>query len=312
MNLQQLEYLVAIDEERHFVRASERCYVTQATLSAMIKKLEEEWACIIFDRSKQPVEPTAIGKDIIKQARVILSEVNHLKALVHEETQTVSGIIKLGIIPTMAPYVLPIFLSGFLNQNKNIQLHIKELTTDEIVAAIEQDKIDIGILATPLSLPNIVEYPVFYEEFVLYAAIDHPILEHRMVSESDIPPGDLWILEEGHCLRSQVINFCNIKHKDSVQSRLEFEAGSIETLINLVDTNGGCTILPELSIRHFSEDKMDQIRFFTNPQPVREVSLVTSKTWYKSAITKAIKDSIILQIPPKMLNNANKIVTSIK
>jgi LysR family hydrogen peroxide-inducible transcriptional activator len=311
MNLQQLEYIVAVDKERHFVRAAKSCFITQATLSAMIKKLEKELDCSIFDRNQQPVVPTQIGENIIKQAKTILKEVDHLNELVKIETNEVSGMIRIGIIPTMAPNILPLLLSNFLKKHPKVHLKIKELTTDEILKQIDNHEIDYGILATPLHTANIIEIPMFYEEFILYADANNPILEKREVKESDINPDDLWILEEGHCLRSQVINFCNIKQQDSKNNQLEFEAGSIQTLINLVDNNGGITILPELSIQKFKEDQMEQIRFFKAPYPVREVSLIFDRNTHKHATQKALFEAIREHIPEKMINNKDKFITPI-
>lgn len=311
MNLQQLEYIIAVDEERHFVRAAEKCFITQATLSAMIKKLEIELDCVIFDRSKQPVVPTMNGEKVISHARNIINEVKIIINSSKEKSNLVEGTLRLGIIPTMAPYVLPLFLSHLLKKHPKLEVKIKELTTEEIILNIKKDKLDIGILATPLEELSIKEYPIFYEEFVLYAEINEDILKNKLVSSNNINAEKLWILEEGHCLRSQVINFCNLKQTESYISNLEFEAGSIETLINLVDANSGFTILPELAIRNFSELKMEQIRFFTEPQPVREVSIVTNKHFYKNNILNALINCIKENVPKKMFTNKKKYITPI-
>jgi LysR family hydrogen peroxide-inducible transcriptional activator len=311
MNLQQLEYIVAVDEERHFVRAAEKCFVTQATLSAMIKKLEEELNCIIFDRSKQPVIPTVNGEKVILHAKNILRETKVLFNFAKEKSGEVEGLLRLGIIPTMAPYILPLFLANFLKKYPKVEIKIKELTTDEIILALEKEKIDFGILATPLENSSIKEFPVFYEEFVLYAQINEQILENKLVNVNDINPNSLWILEEGHCLRSQVVNFCKIKQTDGYINNLDFEAGSIETLINLVDANGGSTILPELAIKNFSELKMEQIRFFIEPQPVREVSVVAYRHYYKNKLLEALINCLQENVPKKMFNNKKKYITPI-
>jgi LysR family hydrogen peroxide-inducible transcriptional activator len=311
MNLQQLEYIVAVDRERHFVKAAESCFITQATLSAMIKKLEEELSCTIFDRNKKPVEPTTIGQKIIDQAKVILRETRHLEEYSYSISKELSGVIRLGIIPTMAPYVLPIFLKSFLEKHPKLHLKIKELTTDQIISEIHKDQIDIGILATPLGEKGIKEIPLFYEEFVLYASDKESILNNKTVHENEIDHNKLWILEEGHCLRAQVINFCRINIQKSFMQNLEFEAGNLQTLINLVDENGGYTILPELAIQHLQEEKLDYLRYFEEPQPVREVSLVTSEYYSRSAIVEALSENIKSNVPSKMFSNKSKYIAPI-
>lgn len=318
MNLQQLEYIVAVDNERHFVRAAEKCFITQATLSAMIKKLEDEWLIQIFDRQSHPVVPTPKGQEIIAKSREILLQVKALQSMATNAQQSLSGDLRIGIIPTMAPSVLPLFIKQFGKDYPNIGLKIKELTTDEIIAELNLNKIDIGILATPLNLDALTEYPMYYEEFVLYAHPDEPILEQRQVGSELLNSDLLWILEEGHCLRSQVINFCQIKSQaysdgqdTPVNARIEFEAGSIDTLINLVDAYGGYTILPELAINALSDEKLDSIRYFVKPEPVREVSLITSKHFHQTAKLNALKQTILKHIPDKMKNALQRQITKI-
>jgi LysR family hydrogen peroxide-inducible transcriptional activator len=309
MNLQQLEYIIAVDRERHFVRAADSCFVTQATLSAMVKKLEEELGCTIFDRSKQPVVPTELGIKIVERARIIVGETRNMREMVKEASKEVSGEIRLGIIPTIAPYLLPLFLSEFLAKYPKVKLKIRELTTDTIIEQLLVDHLDFGILATPLLNESIRELPLYYEEFVLYAHPEEDILKTRLLTESNLDADKLWILEEGHCLRSQVINFCKISADKMSIPQLEFEAGSIETLVNLVNSNKGYTLLPELAVAHFTEDQMDSIRYFMEPQPVREVSLVSYRHYFKSSLQKALIEHILEHIPNKMKDSKNRFIT---
>lgn len=214
MNLQQLEYIIAIDKYRHFVKAAEACFVTQATLSMMIKKLEEELEVKIFDRSKQPVVPTDIGEKIILQAKITLQHAQKIKELINEEQDKISGELRIGIIPTLAPYLLPLFLPSYLKNYPLVKIQISELTTEEIVQRLERNEIDAGILATPLENKILIEKPLFYEQFVVYASKEEQFRNKKYLLAEDIDVNRLWLLEEGHCLRSQVINLCELKSKE--------------------------------------------------------------------------------------------------
>src|SRR5688572_20372715 len=206
MNLQQLEYILAVHQYRHFAQAAEKCNVTQPTLSMMIMKLEEELGVKIFDRKKSPVEPTAEGKEIIKRAAQIIADVSSLKEFVQGTRMDVSGEINLAIIPTLAPYLLPLFLPSFIEKHPAIKVNIRELVTSDLVAALKSGDIDIGLLATPLNEDRIVEHPVFYEEFFAYVSEKERAYKKKYVLPRDIDLSKLWLLEEGHCLRNQVFN----------------------------------------------------------------------------------------------------------
>lgn len=297
MNLQQLEYIVAVDTYRHFVTAADKCFVTQATLSMMIKKLEEELDVKIFDRSKQPVVPTAIGDKLIAQAKIILHEAAKLSEIVQGEQNELKGELRIGIIPTLAPYLLPIFLADFLTNCPNVKVEIKEITTEEIVKKLEQGDLDVGLLALPLNNPKIKEFPLFYEDFVIYASSNERILEKNYVIAEDIDPNRLWLLEEGHCLREQVINLCELKAIDRELHQLNFASGSIETLKKLVEMQHGMTILPELAINDFTEEQQSRIRFFKSPAPQREIGLVTYRYFVKEKLINALKSEIERKLP---------------
>ena len=222
MNLQQLEYIVAVDQYRHFVRASKACGVTQPTLSMMIQKLEAELDITIFDRSKQPLEPTPMGEKIIQQAKASLREMNKIKELVEEETTTLSGSLKIGVIPTLAPYLIPQFIKIFNSNYPEIQLNITERNTNSLINALKYDEVDMFIAATPLEVNDFYEIPLYYEKFIAYFAEDHPLKDVPITADS-IPQDNLWVLEEGHCLRDQIFNFCTT----SMNYNHVFEAGSI-------------------------------------------------------------------------------------
>ena len=297
MNLQQLEYIVAVDTHRHFVRAADSCFVTQATLSMMVRKLEDELGAKIFDRSKVPVVPTDVGKGIVEQARVVLREAKRMEELVQTQKDSLSGQLRLGIIPTLAPYLLPLFLGGFARSFPLVHLNVVELNTDTIIRQLEQQALDAAILATPLRQPSLSERPLFYEQFVAYAAPQSSLMDKKYVFASDIDIHKLWLLEEGHCLRNQVLGLCELKRRESANLQLDYEAGSIETLKKLVKINEGITIIPELALLDLSENELDQVRFFKPPVPVREISMVTYRHFIKERLVAAVAETVLEYLP---------------
>lgn len=311
MNVQQLEYIIAVDTHRHFVKASEKCFVTQATLSMMIKKLEDELRIKIFDRSRQPVVPTDIGKKIIAQAKIILQESSRLKEIVEEDHGKLSGELKIGIIPTVAPYLLPLFMSSFLKKYPLVKLKISELTTDDIIHKLEQHDLDVGILSTPLNLPSLIEQTLFYEEFVVYASSKEKILKKKYVLANDIDVNRLCLLEEGHCLRAQVFNLCELRDREKEIHQLDFATGSIETLKKIVEVKQGVTILPMLALKDLTLKQKMNIRYFKKPAPVREIGLVTYRYFVKQKLIESLKEEILDSIPQEMKTLSKKEVVSI-
>lgn len=300
MNFPQLEYIIAVDTYRHFVKAADACYVTQATLSTMIKKLEEELGIKIFDRTRQPVVPTDVGSRVIAQARVIMEEQHRLKEMISTEQENVGGELRIGILPTLAPYLLPLFLNSFLKNYPDVKLHISELTTDEIIRQLERNELDAGLLATPLHNSSIREIPLFYEEFVVYASAGEKLMKKEFILAKDIDVSRLWLLEEGHCLRSQVINLCELKSREKEIHQLDFAAGSIETLKIIVEINEGITIIPALAVSRMTARQQKNIRHFRTPAPVREIGIVTYRHFVKEKLIKALEEEIIAAIPNQM------------
>lgn len=296
MNLQQFEYLVVLTRERHFVKAAEKCFVTQATLSMMIKKLEEELGVQLFDRSHQPISPTQEGLRIAEMASKILSDVKQLRDFALEVKGQIKGEVRLAIIPTLAPYLLPLFLKKFSAAFPLVKLIIREQITSDIISNTLDGSIDIGICATPLNNNAIKEYPLFYEMFYAYASQSEKLPGKKYLLPDDINASHLWLLEEGHCLRNQVINFCELKKSDSFIHSIHYEAGSIETLIQLVDRDNGITIIPQLAAENLSGAQRKKLREFANPKPVREVSMVTRANFQRTKLVdemhKLIKQAL--------------------
>ena len=268
----------------------------------MIQKLEQELEINIFDRKMQPIAPTEIGRSLIDQAKVILYNAKQFKELALSEKQQESGKVTLGIIPTVAPYILPKLFNILQERNPNIQLHVKEITTAEIIKQLDKAEIDMALLATPLDNPNILEIPVYYERFFAYISPTEDLYQMKELEMNHIPMDHLWVLKEGHCLRNQVIRLCEF---DSGFSSI-YEAGSIDTLIKIVDTNGGYTIIPELHIDLLSEQQKANVRPIVNPEPNREISLVVRNDYVKERLLNVIAKNISDVIPENMLNERLK------
>ncbi len=309
MTIVQLEYAVAVDTYRSFVLAAEKCFVTQPTLSMQIQKLEEHLGVKLFDRSRQPVTPTEIGIEVIEQARVILQESYRIKDIIEERKGEIGGELKIGVIPTVAPYLIPRVVGGFLEKYPKIRLTISELTTETIIQQLKVGLLDCGILATPLEDPTLTERPVYYENFVSYLSKNSSVFKKKSLTTNDLDVDNLWLLNEGHCMRNQVLNIC--KHAKSNQHQLNYNTGSIETLIKMVELNNGITILPELAIQDFSVKQMDKVRYFKTPEPSREISIVTHKNFIKTRMIDALEEEILSSVPKRMKNKKKKEIVAI-
>ena len=302
ITLTQLEYIVAVDTYRHFGKAAESCFVTQPTLSMQIKKLEEDLQIIIFDRSKQPLIPTDVGVRVVEQARIILKETEGINNIIKDHKNLVSGMLRIGIIPTLAPYLLPLFIGHYKRKYPNIYIKVIEQTTDKIINLLNRDLIDVGILVTPLKEGKIIEKPVFYEEMMVYVNPENKLFSKKELSLEDISAPDVWLLSDGHCFRNQVVNLCSFL--GSVDSRLpfHFEAGSLETLMNIVDREGGVTLIPELATFNMSESRKANVRSFNNLKPLREVSLAYSLHFAKHKLINLLFREIKNVIPQELQN----------
>lgn len=301
MTITQLEYVVTIATYRSFVAAAEKCFVTQPTLSMQIQKLEEELGVKIFDRNKHPIEITEIGEKVLEQARIILAEAERLNEVIQEEQARLNGAFKLAVIPTVAPNILPSLLENYAKKYPNMTLQVTEMETRHIVTALRNNEISAALLSTPLEENGIKEYPLFYEPFVGYFNKGEKALEKRLITPEDIALDRIWLLNEGHCMRNQIIDLCS----DNIQ-RLQaerpyrYESGNVETLRRMVEKNGGMAVLPELATLEFTEDQVENIRYFEDPEPVREISLVTTGHFVRMSVLQSLMDEILELVPEKM------------
>ena len=299
MTLVQLEYITALDSLKHFAKAAAHCHVTQPSLSMQVQKLEEELGVQIFIRTN-PVTATETGHKIIEQAKKILAEARIMEELVQQEKNIVAGTLKIGIIPTLAPYLLPRFLQPFIKQYPQVRLSVHELTTENIIQQLQNGSLDTAILATPLHAAGLKEIFLFNEEFVAYVSRNEKVFKKKYLLPDDIDVHSMWLLEEGHCLRNQVMNLCALQRDASVEKHFDYAAGSIETLKRFVDTNGGITLLPELATYDIQNARKDMLRYFKPPAPVREISLVTLKTYNKTRLINILQETILDRLPSQI------------
>lgn len=298
-SLTQLEYVLAVHKFGHFAKAAEACHVTQPTLSMQIQKLEEDLGIIIFDRSKKPILLTEVGKKLIEQIRSILFEVKKIETIIEsEQSQGAEGELTLAVIPTIAPYLLPRLLPVIETFNPSIRLKIKEMQTDHIIEALNNDEIDVGLLATPLKIPKIFEYPLYFEPFYVLCKKGQNYSDLKKVKHSALKMDQIWLLEEGHCLRNQILDICSAKKEKTKTRRYTFESGSLETLKNIVDSYGGYTLLPQLATNNLGNNC--QIVPFERPIPAREVGLIYRREHYKNDLIESLAESIIKSLPEEL------------
>lgn len=297
-SLTQLEYIVAVEKLRHFGRAAEECHVTQPTLSMQIQKAEDEIGYPLFDRLKKPIVPTLKGQRFIAQAKVLLHEHRKLIDLSRAQGAELNDELRIGVIPTIAPYLLPLFIEAFSKGYPKVHLNIDELKTETILQMLKDDALDAAILATPLHEPGLRERPLYYEPFSLYVSKSHALNARKRIREDDLAVEDMWLLEDGHCFRQQIVRWCSLQTRDGVFTNVRFEGGNIDTLRQLVRKSRGYTLVPALLIETLPEsERREFVRDFEKPQPAREVSLVYRRDQWKADVLKALEETIVASVP---------------
>ncbi len=291
MTITQLYYVLAVAEQQNFTKAAQKCFVTQPTLSMQIQKLEDELDILIFDRSKKPIELTDVGRKIVNQAKNIVNESYRIQDIVDQQKGFIGGEFKLGIIPTVMPTLLPMFLKTFIKKYPKIKLKIEEHTTEEIISRINEGHLDAAIAATPLEHVSIKERVLYFEPFVGYIPEHHRLHSSGKLNAADLEIDDMLLLEDGHCFRDGVINLCKV-FKDHSDDQFQLESGSIETLIKLSDEGLGMTLLPYLHTLDLSEKAKQNLHYFNEPAPAREVSIIYHKSELKMQIIEAMQGVI--------------------
>lgn len=298
MTLQQLEYVLALNQFRHFAKAAEYCRVTQPTLSAMIQKLEDELDTKIFDRSQHPICPTPIGIQIIEQARYVLVQANRIKNIIEEEKHSLTGTFKLGILPTIAPYLLPRFFPQLMKKYPDLDIRVVEMKTEDIKTALQTEKIDAAIVASLAGMENFLQTSLFYEQYYAYIAREDALFANEVVRTSDLNHGQLWLLDEGHCFRDQLVRFCQLKAAQA--SQLAYHLGSMETFMRMVESGKGITFIPELAVMQLDEIQKELVRPFAIPCPTRQIVLLTNKNFIRSTLLQVLIGEILAAVPKEM------------
>ena len=290
MTIQQLEYILAVDQFRHFARAAEYCRVTQPTLSAMIQKLEDELGVKLFDRTVQPVCPTAIGEKIIDQARVILAQTAQVKEIISEEKQSLAGVFHLGVLPTIAPYLLPRFFPQLMEKYPELDIRVTEMKTQNIQQALHAGDIDAAIIASKLEDTFLKEETLFYETFFGYVSCKEPLFKHDVIRTSDITGERLWLLDEGRFCQMETVKV----------NQMAYHLGSMETFMRMVESGKGITFIPELAVSQLNEEQKKLVRPFAIPRPTRQIVLATNRDFIRHSLLNVLKEEILAAVPKEM------------
>lgn len=300
MTLQQLEYVLAVDKLRHFGKAAEQCNVTQPTLSAMIQKLEEELNVKIFDRTRQPISPTPVGEHIIRQAREVLFQSGRMKEIIEEARHSLTGVFRVGILPTIAPYLLPRFFPQMMKKYPKLDIRVREMKTSEIKAALVTGELEAGILAKMPGLEEFTETHLCYEKYVGYVSREDKLFGEPIIRTSDVAGSkELWLLDEGHCFRDQMVRFCQMKGAQT--SQLAYNLGSIETFMRMVESGKGITFIPELAADQLNEIQKELVRPFAVPVPTRQLVLITQPYFVRQTVLDVLVKEIQACVPKEML-----------
>lgn len=299
MTIQQLEYIIAVDRFKHFVNAANHCNVTQPTLSAMIQKLEEELSVKIFDRSTQPVSTTNIGKKIVEEAQIIVSKISNIKKIIDEEKNCMTGEVNIGVLPTIAPYLLPRFFQSFRNDYPQLNVRVSELHTSEIIRAIQSEEIDLGIIATKEEEKNIEYKSLYFEEFLGYVSQNEKLYKKEIIRSSEVNGKKLWLLDEGHCFRAQMLKFCSMQNV--IKNQMTYSLGSLETFMRMVESGDGMTFIPAMSLSQLSDEQKKFVRPFAIPKPTREIVLCFKKDYVRHSIINILSEYIKAHVPSEML-----------
>ena len=309
MTLTQLKYVVAVDANRHFATAADKCYVTQPTLSMQINKLEQELGVLIFDRSKHPVVPTKVGEEVVEQAKLLLSQADKLRDMATQKEDELNGLFRVGMIPTIAPYLIPLFLHNFNNSYPDVDLIFEEAITSELINKLNNDEIDVAIIATPVKQNSVHEHDLYFEPFVGYLSTNHGLSKKKHLSLEDLDIEDIWLLNDGHCFRDQTVQLCKKTRRKDKNRSIQFESGNLETLKKLVEQDYGMTLLPSLAIDQLPDNPENAVtKSFEDPVPKRKVRLAYSRMYLKQSLIEALIKEILDNIPEEMKTDISSII----
>ena len=298
MTIIQLEYLLAVANCGSFSLAAEHCFVTQPSLSMQIKALEEELGVVLLDRSKKPVIPTEAGEAVLEQVRETLKEYNSIREVVAEMKGEISGKLRLGVIPTIAPYLLHKFIPEFVRRYPHVEIEIREMVTADIIEALRRDQIDAAIVASGTCPEGIVEHDMFSDRFFLYVSPSNPLYERSNVRIEDIDMKDLILLSPGNCMRDQILELCQAR-RETVQN-YSFESGTIDTLMRLVDCTNNVTIIPEMALEYIPVEHRSQVKTLAKGATSRKIAVAVRRTYVKTSIVQALMQTIMSSVAKRV------------
>ncbi len=297
MTLQQLKYIIAIDIHRNFARAAAELGITQPTLSSLLQKLENELDVRIFERSNKNVTPTAIGNKILQQAQKAVNETERIAELVREEKGVVSGSLNLSVGSTIAPYILPKFIKTYTSMFPQVKLSIVELKAEAMLNNLQTGMLDSGIAISGHIHDGILEIPLYTEPFWVYIA-ESCWRRLPVFKPENLEHEQMWIMKESQCLRDSAFSFCKSRN---IGKRI-YEAGSIETLIRIIDENGGFTIIPKMPLPMLSDSQRENVRRIEGDYlSQRRVSIYIRKDFIRERILNSIVDALSVFVPKNML-----------
>lgn len=298
MNLQQLRYVVAVNRFRNFAKAAESCNVSQPTLSAMLQKLEEELDIRIFERSNKSVTPTTAGEKIIRQAETALLEIDRIGEIVLEGKGQIGGKFALSVGPTIAPYILPKFIKKYRESFPSVELSIQELKVNFMLEALLRGELDAGIAISENAREGILEIPLYTEKFLVYLA-ESCWRKLPVFKPDNLEHENMWIMKDAQCLRDSAFSFC----KSWQKGNHIYEAGSITTLVHIVDENGGFTIIPEMHLPFLSDKQRENVRPIEGDYlSQRRVSLYIKEDYIRQRMLNTVTDTLKKFIPERMIN----------
>jgi LysR family hydrogen peroxide-inducible transcriptional activator len=300
MQLAQLEYLKALRFSGGFSSAAQKLGITQPALTLQIQKLEEELGFKLIDRSKRPLQFTREGEIFFQKSVEILQMVEQLKQVSLEMSEEVQGELKVGIIPTLAPYLVPLFINALAAGFPNLSVDISELKTEEIISRLKAGTLDSGIISTPVIANGLLFEPLFYERFFVYVSENHRFFEQTEIALAEIDEDEIWYLEEGNCFQNQVNSMCMFNLQQTTQN-LVYRSSSIESLRRIVEKEKGLTFIPELATINIPAEQEDLVKTIAGEQPVREISMAVLKNFPKERQVEALKTVILKSIPRRML-----------
>ena len=304
MNIHQFQYILALAEHRHFEKAAEKCFISQSTLSTMISKFEDEVGIMVFDRKKKPVDITSEGMLVIEQLKKINKEIESLHEVTNELKGEVKGKLTIAVIPTIAPFLLPLCLHRFAAKFPQLQIEVRELTTSEIMRTIKSRDLDIGIISIPMHDPEVVEYPLYHEQFVYF---DARVKNNKEVKVRQLDLSNLCLLEEGHCMRNQVLELCDLHQRLlNNQMNYQYKAGSIDSLLKFVKANRASTLLPYLATIDMNAADKKMISQFADPMPFRSVGMVVHTHFVKNKVRELLQSEIMDCVSPLLLKKKGK------